>query len=502
MSVMQASISHFTLENLQVHPISIQMAVARSTQPKISFSGLVDQHIKESMVRLSVALKDRGLSLPKDHVTIHFTPAIYEKKGSDYDLALALGLLNLFGFIPRIPKNLIFLSELGLNGDLNGSDHFLAFYHHILQHHPDHILVTSLEIHSWLEQNHAPCRQVISFENLSEVIMWIKKTPHPQLPNKSETPIQQTIPKANLSPLKEVHGLNKSKLALLTSLISQTPLLFIGSPGVGKTLLITQAKHLLPPLSFNTWLEGQLLTNIRDQKNIHFSPPFRTPHYQASPEAFTGTYHRGKWIPGEFSLANGGILFLDELPHFKPQVLEALRTPLEERVFLLSRAHFHARLPAEFTLLSAMNPCPCGYFFVDPCACTCTHRQISTYLSRLSGPIRERFGIIHFVVPKEELTTFSEYPIDSICCLGNLRNQFGKTFQQQVLTESFKNWYTSHNHSIKTPFTYLNKRSVRHMTKIALALSLLREAETPNEHDWSLAWEFQNAHTCFTEITL
>jgi magnesium chelatase family protein len=497
-SIRQINIPHFTIENLQVKPITIQLARKSSVRPTIRFSGIKDPHIKESIVRVTVLFQNMGLVFPQDTLTLHFTPAIADKRGADYDLAIALGLLYLFDRIPAPPSHYLFLAELGLDGSLLGSDHFLAFYRYLINSQNPPILVTAPTIARWLESSGHSHTSVplLAIPQLTQVIQAIQDGfPEPSplgKPAQSETSPPPPS-KLNLHPFQSISGLYKSKLATYLTLITELPLLLIGPPGVGKTLLIQSAKPLLPPLTFNQWLRIHQWSRFQNLPPVRFEAPFRSPHYLASLESLVGSYQRFQWIPGEFTLANGGVLFLDELPHFRPQVLEALRTPLQDKTFLFSRAGIHLDLPADFVVMAAMNPCLCGQFFFNPIHCTCSHRQITAYLSRISGPIRERFGLVHILQPQAERTPIPDFPefLNSADIL-----EFRHIFQNSIRNSDHRRELAEHLHHY-FPDQNLSERKQDHLCKISQALAILRSKEMPDKTDWQWALEFQQAGRLF-----
>lgn len=487
---------HFTLERLQVKPITVQFSKVRSDTPKVSFSGLIDQHIRESMVRLSAAFRGVGLKFPADHVTIHFTPAVYEKRGADYDLLLAVGLLHLFGWIQKVPEQTLFISELGLGGELIGSERFLSYYQYVLSHHPEWTVVTCPQAQDWILRNSGVSGRVLAFQTLAELVEVVSKNltlevytpPAPGKLRKLATPPS--------FPLRQVQGLVLSKTALVVSLVARVPLLLIGPPGVGKTMICNLAKELLPDLDFETWLGNHHLNFSSDTTAIDLSAPFRAPHYHSSMESFVGAVHQGKFSPGEFSLSNNGILFLDELPYFRPQVLEALRTPLENKTFLLSRAKLHVQLPAHFLLLAAMNPCLCGHYYFNSITCRCSYRHVAQYLSRISGPLLERFGVVHLIHSDKEEQLQLPYQSDvSSSNIAELRARFDVIYNHEEGVGPLVSWVNRQKDGVSH---LMNRRRQKHMTRVALALSLLRGQNIPVDEDWSWAWTFQSSTAFFT----
>lgn len=359
--------------------------------PGLSIVGLPETEVKESKDRVRSALLNSNFEFPARRITINLAPADLPKEGGRFDLPIALGIL---AASEQISSDLLqdyeYLGELALSGQLRPIQGALPAA--ISCNANQRALFTPIE--NGDEAALAQDSRVYTAAHLLDVCAHLngeKPIPQHQTSFHNGTPIELD--------LLDVKGQHQAKRALEIAAAGGHNLLMIGPPGTGKTMLASRLPGILPPLDDQEALEVASVQSVSGQ----FDPlqqwrkrPFRTPHHTASGVALVGGSSSPK--PGEISLAHRGVLFLDELPEFSRKVLEVLREPLESGEITISRAARQVRFPADFQLVAAMNPCPCGYAGDASGRCHCSHQQIERYRDRISGPLLDRIDL-HLSVP-------------------------------------------------------------------------------------------------------
>ena len=373
--------------------------------PSFTLVGMAQKAVREARDRVRSAIKNAGLKYPQGRIVVNLAPADLAKHGGRYDLAIAIAILTASEQVDsRHLGKLEFLGELSLYGALRSVRG--AFCAAARLAGGSARLVVPAGHHAEL----APLASVGVYPaaTLLDVVRLLQTE---QLPEPEAAPaLPQRRPRPAPS-LNDVRGQSHAKRALVVAAAGAHHLLMTGPPGTGKTMLARRLAALLPPLGNAEAIE---VANIHSAACRHALPfgtrPFRDPHHTASTAAIVGG---GNPIaPGEVTLAHRGVLFLDELPEFQRDVLEALREPLEEDAIAVARAQQTARFPACFQLVAAMNPCPAGYI-CDAAKCRCTPQQVRQYNSRLSGPLLDRIDICVEVGPVPDQDLWAQEPAAS-----------------------------------------------------------------------------------------
>lgn len=407
--------------------VDVEVDLTPGIKPPIIIVGLPDVSVQESRERVQSAIRNTGLEYPRKRVRVNLAPATVRKEGSAYDLPIALGILIANRQLPpQCLQDALVMGELSLDGSVRHIRGVLPMAAVARAQGFKRVYVPAEDAP---EAAIFPDLEVIPVSSLADLFQHLVGQviidPQPALAVEQVSALVQTD-------FREIKGQEHVKRALEVAAAGAHNLLMIGPPGAGKTLMARALPSILPSMTLEEALDVTRIYSVADAlpEGIPLlkSRPFRAPHHTISHAGLVGG---GNWPhPGEISLAHRGVLFLDEFPEFGSRTLEVLRQPLEDKIITISRAQGTLTFPANFQLVAAMNPCPCGYYGDPTRACTCAPGIVTKYQRRISGPLMDRIDI-HVEVPRVDYEKLSDARLGEPSAVIRTRVESARQIQRE-----------------------------------------------------------------------
>ena len=394
---MYSAVCSGALLGVSAYLVTVEVDIAPGL-PVFSMVGYLSGEVKESRDRVTVALKNAGLRIPPNHITVNLSPADRRKDGTAFDLPIAVGMLESSGYFPAgASSNILFLGELGLDGEIKKVRGVLPIVREAAARGIKQCIVP---VANAGEGAVIPGIRVRGAKNIREILCFLEERSEKRkeciLPSADAAAdeLMEGSQREGIPDFSEVSGQETAKRAAEIAAAGFHNLLMTGPPGAGKSMIARRIPGILPPLTLEESLEVTAVHSVagllEEGRPLMTKRPFESPHHTITQAALIGGSSQPR--PGMISLAHRGVLFLDELPEFQRISLDSLRQPLEERQVSIARAGGSVTYPSDFMLVCAMNPCPCGYY-PDRNRCRCQESAVRRYMGRVSGPVMDRIDL-------------------------------------------------------------------------------------------------------------
>lgn len=395
------------ISGMEGYKVRVEVDVSNGL-PGFSMVGYLGSEVREARDRVLTAIKNSGFQCPPRKITVNLSPANIKKEGTAFDLPIAVGVLGAYGWISTDElRRVVIAGELGLNGEVKGIRGALTMAGAAGEMGMTHFFLPEINRREGQAAGRIPVTGVSCLRELTDLLNRGEKDWN-RLKQEEEESWREEKPEVDY---QDIVGQPLLKRAAEIAAAGMHNLLLMGPAGTGKSMTARRIPTIMPPMTMDERREISKIYSIcgllPDGQPLIGARPFRSPHHSATVQAIAGGGRGPR--PGEVSLATGGVLFLDELPEFPRSVIELLRQPLEDRSIVVARVSGAYRFPADFMLVAASNPCPCG-FYPDRSRCHCSENQVRRYLNRISRPILDRMDLIAEagLIPYEEIAARGE----------------------------------------------------------------------------------------------